>query len=329
MTVFATIFDPSGILRGVKAAVKSIKEVGEAYDEATDKGKEASESYTAKKTKSEADKAARSVNRLEDAFSSLTKKALAALGGYSLFQLVKDAISAASRYETLKVVVQQVGKVAGYSRGEIEKNVNAIRKMGIAGNEARKTLTQLLQSQVDISKAPGLARVAQNAAVIGGINSTEAFERMVHGIQSAQTDVLRGIGLNVNFENSYKTLAAQLGKTTEELTEQEKVQARVNAVMQAGVQITGTYEASMQTLGKQAGSLKRVWSDLLTDFGAHAMALADWVGDITGAASALQSFLEYLNRSDLIETGVIKGFSRDALEAIEVVSFFRQVSSYS
>ena len=60
-------------------------------------------------------------------------------------------------------------------------------------------------------------------------------------------------------------MATQLGKITGELTEAEKTQARVNVVMEAGANITGTYAAAMETMGKQLTSLPRITKDVLSD----------------------------------------------------------------
>lgn len=233
------------------------------------------------------------------------KGAAVALLAKKAAELAKESFDLAARYETLGVVVQQVGKVAGYSAVQVDENVNALRRMGIAGIEARKTLTQLIQAQVSLSKTPGLARVAQDAAVIGGINSSDAFEKMVHGIQSAQTQVLRTIGINVNFEKSYAKLAAQLGKATDELTEQEKVQARVNAVTEAGEKIAGSYEAAMTTLGKQTSSLSRVYQDLETDLGKFALEAAKTTGGIKGFTAVLEGW----NAAALAMRGNMAGLS--------------------
>lgn len=215
------------------------------------------------------------------------------------------AFNTAARYETLGVVVHQVGQQAGYSAVEVDKHVSALRRMGIAGVEARKTLTQLIQAQVDMSKAPALARIAQDAAVIGGTNSSDAFERMVYGIQSAQVEVLRTIGLNVNFEQSYAKLASQLGKTTAELTEQEKVQARINTVIEAGVPIMGTYEAAMTSVGKQISSLDRVHKEFLTDVGSFFTEIAS----SSGILSDYTSGIEEVNTSILLLRGLMSGLS--------------------
>lgn len=243
---------------------------------------------------------------------SLDTALMAGAGAYigkKVLDFGKESFDLASRYQTLGVVVRQVGQLSGQTAVQVDANVSALRRMGIVGVEARKTLTQLMQAQVDIAKAPGLARVAQDAAVIGGLNSSEAFERMVHGIESAQTEVLRTIGINVNFEQSYAKLAASLGKTTSELTEQEKVQARLNAVMEAGEKISGSYEAAMSTLGKQMSSLPRIHQDLATDLGKLMVDVANATGGVKGYTIVLEGW----NANVLALRGAMSGLSLDEM----------------
>jgi hypothetical protein len=204
--------------------------------------------------------------KLTETAIGAVKTAAAALGlslsAMKLFEFGKDAAMMAARYETLGVTMKVVGNNAGYTGQQMDAYAASLQKTGIAMIESRQNLTQMAQAHIDLAKSAGLARIAQDAAVIGGINSSEAFSRLVYGIQSAQTEVLRTIGINVNFEDSYKKLGKQVGKNAADLTELEKVQARTNAVMEKGKDISGAYEAAMGTAGKQMTSLKRYMDDL-------------------------------------------------------------------
>jgi hypothetical protein len=163
----------------------------------------------------------------------------------------------AQRNETLEVSLKQVGDTAGYTAEQIAYAEAAVRDKGITTQAARQSLIRMAQAEIEWVHAADLARIAQDAAVIGNINSSEAFERMINGIQRGETEILKTIGINVSFERSYIKLAEQLGVNRKELTEQQKAQARANAVLDAGKKIQGSYKAALETSGKQQKSLER------------------------------------------------------------------------
>src|SRR4030067_45820 len=130
------------------------------------------------------------------------RQAAGAFGLYKLAGLISEMATLNARFETMSVVMSGVGRNAGYSANEMTGFEMALRKTGISMIEARENITKMAQAQLDLTKSSELARVAQDAAVIGGINSSEAFARMVHGIQAGPTETLRTIGIHVNFEQS-------------------------------------------------------------------------------------------------------------------------------
>lgn len=215
----------------------------------------------------EAEQQSTKLTRATDIMSRAIKIAATAWGTLKIAQYVKEVSLLQARYETLGVVLNVVGKNAGYMRGELDRATAALQKQGISMLESRQQTARLIQAHIDLSNASKLARIAQDAAVIANINSSEAFATLVHGIQSGQTEVLRNIGLNVSMEQSYKQIAAQLGKNVDQLTQNEKIQGVLNSVMRAGADIAGTYEAAMGTAGKQLTSMKRYVEDLKVTMG--------------------------------------------------------------
>lgn len=254
----------------------------------------------------------------------------AAFSTYQMAQFIKTTTLAYARFETLGMVMNTVGRNAGYSAQEMAGFEKQLRESGIAMTETRATLTRMTQAQIDLTKSSELARIAQDAAVIGNINSSEAFERMIHGIQSAQVEVLRTIGLNVNFEQSYKKLADQLGKTSADLTEVEKTQARVNVVMEAGTRIAGVYEAAMDTAGKKFGSMSRHVDDLMVVIGkTFNQTFADGIDAVTEILKATRSWVEA--NEELLQMGFNEGLSKtiDILKILVVLVGARLVAAFA
>lgn len=183
-------------------------------------------------------------------------------------ETVKESSMLAARYDTLGVSMHVLGQNAGHSVEKTDAFATSLERTGIAAIESRQAIAQLITSQIDLEQSTKLARLAQDAAVVGGVNSSEAFQKMVVGIQSAQVEMLRSIGINVSFEASYRKMADELGKTSDSLTEKEKMRARTEAVLSYSPRMAGTYEASMNTVGKQIASQERYRQNFQVAFGA-------------------------------------------------------------
>lgn len=203
-------------------------------------------------------------------FDKLQRVIVSLASAYGLLKLeqhIQDAALLAARVETLGVVMTQVGKNAFYSATEMQAYADSVRKMGITTQESRQTVTQFVQAHLDLAKSAQLARVAQDAAVIGGQNSSEAMRGLMHGITTLQPEILRTYGIIVNFEAEYARFAAATGRTTESLSSQEKQTIALNSVLAAGTGISGSYEAAMGTVGKQITTLPRLIEEARLQFG--------------------------------------------------------------
>lgn len=243
----------------VAASLERLEKISERTARATEKI-----AGTSEKTNRATDRLAKGMGKLEKATDGLYKgirRAGAMLvtyfGARAASSYIIQVTRMAGAYDMLGVSMIQVGKNAGYSKSEMLQYEQSLRKAGIAAIESRQALARMVSANIDLAKSHKLARGAQDVAVIGQINSSEAFQRLVYGIQSAQTEVLRTMGINVNFEKSYAKMAKQLGITTGELSEYARTVARTHAVEDELAKARGTYEASMTSAEKQYLSLKR------------------------------------------------------------------------
>lgn len=247
---------------------------------------------------------------------SILKRIAASYAAIKLVDYIRDSTMLAARYETLGISLHTAGRNAGYASGQMDEYQRALEKTGISMIESRNTLIQMSAANMDLANATKLARAAQDLAVVGNVNSSESFNRLVYGIKSGQTEILRTLGLNVQFEESYKTLAAQLHKNVAALTEQEKMQARTNIVMEAATQYAGIYEAAMGTSAKQLSSLARYHDNLQVVMGstfteALAMAVAAYTGELKDLNAEAQ---------DLKVKGDLKEFGRVTALTLAVVA---------
>jgi len=198
--------------------------------------------------------------------AALSARALGILGtalaGLKLADVAADATMLAARVQTLGAVMPIIGNNVGYTGAQMDSFAASVKRMGITTEESRSVVSRMASSHMNLAEAADLARIAQDAAVIADINSSEALGRMTDGIVSNQVEILRNLGLTVNFEQAHRKLAQTLHKSVDELTEAERIQARTNAVMEKGKDIAGGYETAMGTSGKQINSLKRYHDEL-------------------------------------------------------------------
>ena len=312
--------DGSGLVGEVRLSADALKDL------AAQTGKAAAESG---KTTA----ATRQLTEAQNAATAATKRGSSAwidymkgLAGYDVLlsagraalNYAQSTMMLAARHEELGIVMAVVGRNAGYNAAQMAGYASQVQAMGITMIASRNTVVQLAQAEIDLSHASQLARAAQDAAVIGMTNSSDALQRMIYGIKSGQTDVLRTLGINVNFEQSYKRLAAQLGTTTEALSEQQKMQARMRAVLEETEKLTGTYEAAMGTAAKQMRSMTRYTEDLKTITGevfneALIVAVMGFADQLKGANKELD---------DLSQHGELKEWGRDLADTLAEVADF-------
>lgn len=120
--------------------------------------------------------------------------AMGGLGAVAM-KLSQDILMVAARNEELALAVQQMGKLAGYSETQLAQYENEIKSMGIQTREAREMMLLFMQSEIDLADAAKLARTAQDLAVIGMVNSSEAARDLAYAIASGNTFLLRKYGL--------------------------------------------------------------------------------------------------------------------------------------
>jgi hypothetical protein len=182
--------------------------------------------------------------------------ALAALGAAG-FAFIGSATKLAARVETLGVVTTRLGANVGKTENEIRALEQSIVDQGITLQKSRAAVARMIQAQIDLKNSTTLARIAQDAAVIANLNSSDAFEHLINTIVTGNVRMGRTIGLQLQFGKAQQVLAKELGKTVEELNQQEVIQARTNEVLKAATTISGAYASAMETAGKQLLSLDR------------------------------------------------------------------------
>ena len=94
------------------------------------------------------------------------------------------------------------------------------------------TIDRLLIAYMDLAKAPGLAKLAKDAAAIENISAPEALEKILLAIESGKSRALRSMGIFVDFEKEIRIEELKLNRT---LSDNERQMSAYNAVMREGL----------------------------------------------------------------------------------------------
>lgn len=272
------------------------------------------------------------LNGVESQFGRIKTQIMGVIAAWKLFDIARDAVMLTSRVETLSAVLGVMGRNVQLSKAEMAAYVSQVKAMGITTEASQQSIIRMVQAQLDLSRAGQLARVAQDAAVIGNVNSSQALEQMIHAIVTLQPEVLRTIGITVNFEQEYKKAADTIGKNTDQLTQAEKQQIAMNAVLEQGTKIQGAYEAAMGTAGKQLKSMERYTEEVrlkLGEVGSGAFTavifeIVDGLKEWDKSLSALKESGDLSQMSDDLQYGVLVALNDIKTLAVDIWNVLKE-----
>lgn len=124
-------------------------------------------------------------------------------------------------------------------------------------NEALLADLQLTEEQFG-----DLVNVSRRMGRAVGKDANESYRRFIQAIVRGRRQILDDLGLVVSFRRAHEEFAGHLGKTTEELTEQEKIQARLNAVLREGNEQVADLGPEVLTAGQRVEQLTTFISNL-------------------------------------------------------------------
>lgn len=187
--------------------------------------------------------------------------------GASVIAFGIKSFNAAARVDELNYALDAIGKSTGLGGQALADEAAEVKGMGIEMEIAQKAVLKFAQNNLELGKASDIARIAQDLAIISGENSTDTFNKLTHAVITGRSEVLKSVGIQENAGQMYAKFAKSIGKTTKELTYQEKQQAVLAGVMAEGTKVFGTYEAAMKSPGKTLRSFKRLHNELQVAMG--------------------------------------------------------------
>ena len=144
------------------------------------------------------------------------------------------ALSRASAVERLAAGLEFTGNAAGVNLKKVSDGLREITGEAVSAREAMTTTALGVSAGFDSSQLEGLTKVAKGASLALGRDMEDALSRLARGAAKLEPEILDELGIMVRLDDATETYAAQLGKTASELSQFERRQAFVNAIITQG-----------------------------------------------------------------------------------------------
>tara|TARA_R100001530_G_scaffold15576_1_gene13885 strand:+ start:1945 stop:3621 length:1677 start_codon:yes stop_codon:yes gene_type:complete len=264
-----------------------------------------------------AKKAAGSIKSLT---GSMKMMALQAVSVTAVVQGLRKSISMSAEMEGVKKGFDNLAKSSGFSKKAFDNfkkatdgTVNSLELMKQANNAMLLGITDSEEQMANMFD------VAQRLGQSLGLDTVQAVESLTTGLGRQSKLMLDNLGIMIDTNKAYEDYADSIGKTTSELTDQERKTAFVNAAM-----------AEANSLVSKLGEEQLTTKDAMAQANEAASAVAITIGDMlspsivraaeffVGAAEAVD---EYLFSIRALDAGLIEDESnQDKLAAAIAVT---------
>lgn len=173
----------------------------------------------------------------------------------AITSFAQEGLMLAGRFSEMENASIAIGRSYGLVDDVTREAISSLSDAGIRYDIAAQSTAQLIRNQIDLANATDLASIAQATGIIIGADSSETMGRLTHAIATGNTAMLGYMGILVKKEDIDREALETYGRTTNALTQQEKMQARVNAIIKASTPIMGVYASAMESPTKALRSL--------------------------------------------------------------------------
>lgn len=188
---------------------------------------------------------------------------------------VDDGIQKYNQYANQMKALQKTSIATGNSFGEVKKAVEDVNSLKLMDESDVTTATKnLLTYGFTIEQTSDMLKVLQDAAVgnrQANYTLSEAVRVTTEGIRMENSVLSDAAGVQKNIAKMYEEYAKSIGKTTDNLTQAEKVQAVYNGTMAEASMFAGSakemaegYQGTQAQLNASTLELSRTFGESMT-----------------------------------------------------------------
>lgn len=270
-----------------------------------------------------------SARTLSSGFEALAKSLAEVATAGAAFSSLKSGISdVVDSYNEYSAAMNGVKAVASATGNDVVASLQAVKDVTASGlisqSDAAEAIKNLELYGYSIEQATDLIKIMTDAAAYNrqaNYSLSEAVAVTTQGIRMENSTLSDAAGITTNIAKMHENYAAQLGKSTQNLTAAEKAQAVYNGYMQEGGIFAGNAESYTETLaGSQQkletalNSVSQTMGALFAQFAPIISGIADWITENQALVAGIGIFVGILTAG----AGLIAAFKL-ATKAINAV----------
>lgn len=182
-------------------------------------------------------------------------------------QAAFDALNKSARAETIVQGTKALALEIGQSGPRILKEIKSITQGQIELSEAAQNINIALSAGFNTDQISRLTKVSLGASRALGRNLTDALQRVVRGAAKLEPELLDELGIFTRIDPAVNKYAQRLGIAASNLTDFERRQAFVNAVITEGERKFSAIDVSSKSTQKSLEQLQTQIQELGLRFG--------------------------------------------------------------
>jgi len=145
-----------------------------------------------------------------------------------------NALSRAAEFQQLSQGLELIGAQSGRSLGLLAQNLREATDNALTLEQASRGAALGVSGGFGSRELEGLAKIAKGASLALGRDLADAFDRLTRGAIKLEPEILDELGIMVRLDDAVEAYAASLGKPATALSQLERRQAFMNAILEQG-----------------------------------------------------------------------------------------------
>lgn len=164
---------------------------------------------------------------LVGAYATLAANVFAATAAF-------NALSRAAEFGALSEGLTILGSQSGNTLSVLSQGLRDVTAGALSMEQAMRGAALGASGGFGGKELEGLAKIAKGASITLGRDMADAFDRLTRGAIKLEPEILDELGIMVRLDDATEVYAASLNKTAGELTQLERRQAFMNAILVQG-----------------------------------------------------------------------------------------------